>query len=1089
MKLFRLLRGITIALILLSISITVFSQSFPVTGKIINANGEALAGVTIKVKGSNAQTITDAEGAFAINAPAPSSTLIISYVGFTEQEVSLNNRANLSVSMTPLDNSMESVVVIGYGTQKKRNVTGAVSTFDARKVEERPLLRVDQAMVGQLAGVRVKQTTGTPGKGFSIQIRGSGSISGGNEPLYVIDGFPLTVNSSNTGNGSFTTGNPLDNINPNDIETIQILKDAAAAAIYGSRAANGVVIITTKQGRTGKAKVSFNVYGGYNETARKLEMMNGQQWIDQATEVINETYVAQFKSLGATANDDMATRLSRVSGGTTGNSPNFIPDPRWSMPGHPGLRFIDWQDEIERKGQIQNYTISASGGNDFVKYFLSGNYGYQQGFVINTDYKSYSLRANLEVSPTKKLKFGLNIAPTYSISQDPGVEGKDQIFHQALSLAPVQEDTMGLLPNTGKNFEYLWSSSTNSPYGKLTYNKGANKRYRTLGSIYGEYQIVKGLSFRSSVNLDNVDNIATTYVPYVTTGRAQQVMNANGTVVNGATNTRIFTGTNNLLASTSGTYRSYRRQTFVNENTLTYNAVFKTDHSINVLGGFAYNQDRLDQSSISSSGGYTSAAIQTLNAAAAVTGNTTSTQSVLISYFGRLQYGYKDKYLLSGSLRRDGSSRFGINNQFGTFPSASLKWIITQENFMSSIPLFSDLALRGSWGVNGNDNLPNDYASIATIGSSGYVLGSTPAVVIGQTPNVLANPDLKWEKSQTYDFGIDFGILKNRITGSFDYYDKLNTDLLLNVQVPEATGFQTYLTNVGSVRNIGQELEITSRNIVGKLQWTTSINLTHNTNKIEALAPGQNQIIIPNGFTVSDAILRVGSPINSIYVLKVLGFLTAKDIADKVATYGPNEQPGDFKFEDLDGDGKITEADKQIVGHPNPDYTYGITNTVRYKGFDLNVLIQGQWGGSIYSQFGRSITRPGQGRSDNHPASFVDRWYSETNQGEGRFSKAYSTFNSPITAATDWLYPSDYVRVRNITLGYNLKQAFKKNFLQDARIYLTLENFFGHDEYVNGLNPEATNTGISTNSAYPEAGDYGAMPLSKSLIVGLNITF
>lgn len=683
---------------------------------------------------------------------------------------------------------------------------------------------------------------------------------------------------------------------------------------------------------------------------------------------------------------------------------------------------------------------------------------------------------------------GINVAPTYSIAQDPGVEGKDQIFHQALSLAPVQEDSVGLFPNTGKNFEYLWSNSTNSPYGKLIYNKGTNKRYRSIGTMYGELQIIPGLTFKSSINLDNVDNIGTTYVPYTTTGRAQQVMNANGTV-SVTSNPRIFTGTNNLLANTSGTYRSYRRQTFVNENTFTYNTVIKREHSINVLAGFAYNWDHLDQTSLNSSGGYTSAAIQTLNAASAVTGNTTSTQSVLISYFGRLQYGYKDKYFLSGSLRRDGSSRFGINNQFGTFPSASIKWIVTQEDFMKSLSVLSDLGIRASYGVNGNDNLPNDYASIATIGSAGYVFGSPPAVAIGQTPNVLANPNLKWEKSRTYDFGIDFGILRNRITGSFDYYNKLNTDLLLNVQVPEATGFASYLTNVGSVRNIGQELEITSRNLVGKqLQWTTSINLTHNTNKIVALAPGQTQIIIPNGFTVSDAILRVGSPINSIYVLKVIGFLTAKDITDGVPMYN-TEQPGDFKIEDLDHDGKITESDKQIVGHPNPDYTYGVTNTVRYKGFDLSVLVQGQWGGSIYSQFGRSISRVGQGRSDNHPASYVNRWHSETDLGEGRFSKAYATFNSPITAFSDWLYPSDYIRVRNITLGYNLNGLFKKNFMQVARVYFTLENFFGHDKYVNGLNPEATNTAISSNGAYPEAGDYGAMPLSKSLILGLNITF
>lgn len=1055
-----------------------------VIGKVTDENARGLEGVTVQVKETLTNVLTETDGSFRITVPNSNSILIFSFVGFATQEVSIKGQSLVNVSLSLDARGMDEVVVIGYGTQKRKNVTGAVSSFDARKLEERPILRVDQALVGQLAGVRVKQTTGTPGKGFSIQIRGSGSISGGNEPLYVIDGFPLTVNSSNVSNGSFSTGNPLDNINPNDIASIEVLKDAAAAAIYGSRASNGVVIITTKQGKTGKAKISFNVYGGYNQTAKKLEMMNGQQWIDQATEVINATYVKQFASVGALATDNMATRLAR----TGGNNPNYIPDPRWSMPGHPGLAFIDWQDAIERKGQIQNYEISASGGNDVVKYFLSGNYGYQQGFVIQSDYKSYSLRANLEVNPSKNLKFGINIAPTYSISQDPGIEGKDQIFHQALSLSPVQEDTVGFFPNTGKNFEYLWSSSTNSPYGKLTYNKGTNKRYRTIGTIFGEYQIIKGLSFRSSVNLDNVDNIATTYVPYGTSGRATVSMNSSGAVLAG-TNARIFTGTNNLLAATSGTYRSYRRQTFVNENTLTYNTVFKKDHSINLLAGYSYNWDRFDQSSLSSSGGYTSAAIQTLNSAAAVTGNTTSSQSVLISYFGRLLYGYQGKYLLSASLRRDGSSRFGTNNKFGIFPSASLKWIVTEENFMKAVPVISDLKIRASYGVNGNDNLPNDYASIATIGSSGYVLGSTPAVVIGQTPNVLANPDLKWEKSQTYDFGIDFGILRNRITGSIDYYNKLNTDLLLNVQVPSATGFTSYLNNVGSVRNIGQELEITSRNTVGKFQWTTSINFTHNTNKIEALAPGQTQIIIPNGFTVSDAILRVGSSINSIYVLKVLGFLTAKDIADNVATYGPNQQPGDFKLQDLDGDGKITEADKQIVGHPNPDYTYGITNTVRYKGFDLNVLVQGQWGGSIYSQFGRSISRAGQGRSDNHPISFVDRWYSESNQGSGRFSKAYSTFNSPISAFTDWLYPSDYIRVRNITLGYNLKSLIKKNFIQDARVYFTLENFFGHDKYVNGLNPEATNTTISSNGAYPEAGDYGAMPLPKSLIFGLNLTF
>ncbi|MEO7045804.1 MAG: TonB-dependent receptor [Ferruginibacter sp.] len=1046
-------------------------NNFSIKGKVTDDSGADLAGVTVTVKGTSVSTLTSSDGSYQVNLLPGKKSLTFSYVGYESQTVSIDNRDVINVSMGISQKELENVVVIGYGTQKRKDVTGAVSSFDAKKLEERPIERIDQALVGQMAGVTVKQTTGIPGKAFSVQIRGSGSISGGNEPLYVIDGFPLTPNSSNTGNGSFSTGNPLDNINPNDIESIQVLKDAAAAAIYGSRASNGVVLITTKQGHTGKPKISFNVYGGNNQASKKLQMQNGDEWIATATEVINAQYLAQYGAAGATVNDDYATRLA-FNGGAF--NANYLLDPRWSMPGHPGLEYVDWQNAIERKGQTENYELSASGATNAVKYYVSGNYANQDGFVTGVGYRAYSLRANLEANVSKKLKFGVNVAPTYSITQDPGVEGKDNIFHQALSLGPVQEDTMGLLVNSLSEGQYAWSGSNNSPYAKLLYRKGTSKKYRTLGTIYGEYQIIPGLVFRSSVNLDNTDNTTTAYSPYVIAGTQAA---------------RTFTGSNNLLAATSGSYSSYRRQTFVNENTLTYNTVIKNDHSINLLAGYSYNLDRFDAASMSSNGGFTSAVIQTLNAAAAVTGNTTSTKSILISYFGRVLYNYKSKYYVSGSLRRDGSSRFGINNQFGIFPSASLKWIATQENFMQGVPVISDLSLRASYGVNGNNNLPNDYASIATIGSAGYVLGSPQAAAIGQSPNVLANPNLKWEKSQTYDFGLDFGILKNRITGSFDVYNKLNTDLLLNVQVPEATGFQSALTNVGSVRNIGQELEITSHNMVGEFEWNTTVNIAHNSNKIVALAPGQTQIIIPNSFDVSNAILRVGSAINSVYVLKTIGFLSAKDIADNVAQYGTKEQVGDFKYQDTNGDGIITEADKVIVGHPNPNYTYGITNTFRYKGFDLNVFVQGQSGGTIYSELGRALTRAGQGRTDNRPASYNNRWKSPTDQGDGRFSKAYATFLSPITSATDWVYPSDYIRVRNISLGYNLKNVFKADYVQSARIYFTLENFFGHDKYTNGLNPEAANTTVSSNGAYPEAGDYGALPLPKSLIFGLNVTF
>ncbi|MEN9684504.1 MAG: hypothetical protein RLZZ28_290 [Bacteroidota bacterium] len=1052
---------------------SIFAQQKQIKGTVTDNAGAGIADVTVSVKGTATKAKTDTKGAFVINTSGTKSVdLVFTHVNFQEKTLTVSG-ADGSVSLEKSTKQLDEVIVVGYGTQKKGTVTGAVSTLKNENLHERAITRIDQALVGQLAGVTVKQTTGVPGKAFSIQVRGSGSISGGNEPLYVIDGFPLAVNSSNTGNGTFATGNPLDNINPNDIESIEVLKDAAAAAIYGSRASNGVVMITTKKGQIGRAKINVNTYVGYNQAAKKLDMLNGQQWIDRAIEIIDANYMRFYGAAGATTADNNATRAAKVGLAPGAISTAYMYDPRWVQPGHPGLSFWDWQDVIERKGLMQNHEISASGGTEAIKYFISGNYADQNGYVVNLGYKSYSARANVEFTASRKLKFGLNIAPTYSVTQDPGVEGKDNIFHQALSMSPVQEDSVGALPNIGKNAQYAWSNSTNAPLGKLQNNVGTTKRYRTLATLFGEYEIIKGLNFRTSVNFDNTDNATNSYVPYITTGSQAS---------------RTFTGSNNILSATSGSYSSYRRQTFVNENTINYSTNFKGIHSLNILVGQSYNFDRLDRTALNSSGGYTSAVIQTLNAAAAVTGNTTSTQSVLLSYFSRLQYAYNDKYLLSASLRRDGSSRFGSSSQYGTFPSVSVGWRMTQENFMKSLPVFSNLKLRASYGVNGNNNI-GDYPSIPTLGSGGYVFGTTQAAAIGQTPNVLANPNLQWERSQTFNIGFEFGLFNNRIVGSFDYYNKLNTQLLLNVQVPEVTGFQTYLSNIGSVRNIGEELQVSSRNLIGKFEWNTTLNLSHNGNKIESLAPGQSQIIIPNGFEVSDQILRVGSALNSVYVLKNIGFITQDDLNKKVALYSTGQGVGDIRYEDLNGDGVITEADKQIMGHPNPDYTYGITNTFRYKGFDLSILIQGQSGGSIYSQLGRALTRPGQGATDNAPASYMQRWFSPDNQGEGRFGKAYSFYNSPIVAASDWLYSSDYIRVRNITLGYNLKNLIKSSAIQGARVYFTLENFFGKDKYYNGLNPESANTAISSNGAYPQAGDYGGMPLAKSLIFGLNFSF
>ncbi len=1036
-------------------------QTNKISGKVIDSAGLPLPGVSVVVKKTTNGVITDMNGQYNLSNVPAGATVSFSFVGMRSQEIVVTNQTVINVTMEDESIGIEEVVAVGYGTQKKRDVVGASASFKADKIDERPLVRIDQALVGQMAGVQVKQTSGALGKAFSIQVRGTGSISAGNEPLYVIDGFPLAAANPNS-SGNYANGNPLDNINPNDIESIQVLKDAASAAIYGSRAANGVVLITTKHGKSGKPQITLNSYVGYNQANRKLDMLNAEEWIDRATEMINAQWVAS--GTGRLASQSTAERRQIL--GLSGNAynTNYMIDDRWNMPGHPGLNYIDWQNEAFRKGLVQNYQVSANGGNDVVKYYVSVNTVGQEGMVIGMNHKSYSARANVEVKANDKLKFGINLTPTYSETNDPGVEGKDNILHQLVSYSPVQEDTMKLYPNSFDYGQYKWSTSANSPIAKLENKIGLTKRFRTLTSIFGEYEIIKNLFFKSTLNFDNTDNTAKSYVPYSIASSLSARLSQ-------------------LTVLTSGSLNSYKKQTFVNENTLSYSKTLFEDHNINLLAGASYNSDKLDVSNMSSNGGFNSYVITTLNAANGITGNSSETKNVLLSYFGRAQYSYKDKYLLSASIRRDGSSRFGSNSKWGIFPSASVGWRISEENFMKSIKVINDLKLRGSWGKSGNYNI-GDYSSIPVLANYNYTFNSGQAT--GQAPNAITNPDITWEESKTYDVGFDIGLFGSRITGSFDYYNKLNYNLLLNVPIPQSTGFSTSLNNVGKVRNQGWEIELTSRNMTGKFQWTTMANLSHNANKVVELASGQTQILIPSLFDISHSILKVGEQMNSIYVVKQIGILSQADIDNKVARYG-TETVGDPKYFDANNDGLIDANDRIIVGHPNPSYNWGITNTFKYKGFDLSILVQGQSGGSIYSLLGRALGRTGQGVVDNALGFYRDRWRSAEDPGAGTVGKAYSTFGR--IKNTDWMYSSDYWRIRNITLGYDLGQKLHNKILTGARVYVTAENWFGKDKYYGGFNPEATNTDLSGNSSFPEAGDYGGLPLAKSLILGLNLTF
>ncbi|WP_157206262.1 SusC/RagA family TonB-linked outer membrane protein [Mariniflexile maritimum] len=1024
-----------------------FAQEKKVSGTVTDLSNLPLPGVNIIIKGTKKGASSDFDGNYSISATA-GQTLVFSYVGFKSKELVVGSANTYNISLETDDEVLDEVVIVGYGTQKRTMTTGAVSSIKTENFVERPISRVDQGLIGQIAGVRVKQTSGLPGQPFSINIRGTGSISAGNEPLYVIDGFPIHTEGSSS-SGGFGNGSPLDNMNPNDIASVEILKDAAAAAIYGSRASNGVVLITTKRGKSGKAKFTFNTYSGVSKEVKRVDMLSAEGWIDRAKNMIDTQWVASGIA-GASADQTVDERRVLYNAARNPDlGPNefntgFMYDPRWDVPGHPGLDYINWQDIIFRRGEFNNYQVSASGATDAVNYYVSGNYQKNKGYIIGTDYSLYSARANVDINLSDSFKIGINISPSYSIKNDPGVEGKDNVIHKALGATPVFESTVN---ENGEKYttKYAWGSSTTNMLPLLS-RVGKNSMFRNLLSGYASYNIFNNLTLKSTINFDNSDNTTETYTP------------------------------NDVLTSIRGGYSTYRRQNIVNENTLTYRTTIADAHNVTLLAGQSYSAYQITRSSLSSGNLYNSFTIQTLPNGSI--GYTNSEKNVQISYFGRLQYDYKEKYLLSASLRRDGSSKFGFEQRWGTFPSVSLGWRVTEENFMKNVSWLSELKLRGSSGINGSNNIGN-YAAFSTLGSYNYALGG--ATGLGQGVSGIPNPFLHWEESKTNDIGMDFGLLKNRITGVFDYYKKTNTDLLLQVPALASSGYTSYLSNIGEVENTGWEFELTSVNISNNdFQWKTSANISHNENKVLALGPDQDKIEIGSswGGGVPFYKLEVGKPMYTIFGIKQDGVVTQADIDAGGTTWGGKALVlGDPRYVDQNGDKKITTDDRVDLGNPTPKYTWGVTNTFKYKDFDLNVLVEGQNGGYIYSLLSRGINRTGMGAVENNldvDPAVRGNW--KTNFG--------------YVPNTDWLYKSDYVSIRNITLGYDLSKALKSiSRIDNARLYLSLENWFYWDKYDGGFNPEATNTSGSSDSRYPVPADYGGAPLAKSLVVGLNINF
>lgn len=1040
MKKIALLRN-ALGISLLLISIFSFAQNnFTVHGKVTDEKGKPVEGVSVQVKGTSNATATDNKGNYSITAPSSNAVLVISSVGYQEQEVPVNNRSLLNFSLTTSTSTLNDVVVVGYGTQRKRDVTGSVAQLNASQFEDRPIARIEQAMQGQMAGVQVRATTGSPGASLQIRVRGTASVNASNDPLYVVDGIPV---------------DNLDDLNPDDIQSINVLKDAASTAIYGSRGTNGVVLITTKQGQAGKTKFTFNSYYGIQQLANKMDLLSAQEWIDLTTQIEDSNYVRRGRQLGKTwsAGDPIAVRQQNL--GITGRDANYIPDSRWAY-GTDSLDFIDWQDAFYRNAPIMNYQLTASGGTNKLTYRISGNYLDQDGIADRTNYKLFSIRANLEANLTDYLKMGLELSPSYSWSTGGNVDGKDAQSHHVLAMIPVAEQDAGLNSGIAPWGTYYWAGSTQSPiaYQRLTTNE--LNRQRLLSNMYLQAKITNGLSLKVTGAWNTNQSNQKVYHPSI--------------------------GLNQLPgANSSGSYNTGNSQYYLFESLLTYNRQFG-DHHINVIAGYTAEETK-SVNTYQNASKFANDDLTTLNnATSTVTRSlTTELKRTLVSYLTRLQYNYKDKYLLSASFRRDGSSKFGANTKWGNFPSVGVGWDVARESFMLPVSWVSQLKLRASFGENGNNGIP-DYIAYGGIGAANYSFGN--ALANGYVATSISNPDLHWEKTRSTDVGADMGFINNRVNLSVDYYYKLTTDMLLNVPFALATGFSSGWQNIGHMYNKGWEFELNTQNIKAhNFQWQTSINLSLNKNQILAL--GQGDAPIHGGFSNLTQIDQVGKPIGEFYMYKAIGvYKDDNDLAN--SPHMSKNIVGDVKYADISGpngkpDGIIDSYDRTLLGQPDPKYTWGFYNSFKYHEFDLSFLIQGAGGNQIYDLIGRAIDRPSMGFRANALGRWRNRWRSPSDPGDGFTPRIDGTTGGLYDSR--WLYDATYARFKNITIGYDLPNGTIKG-IASARVYVSGENlFYIHNKDYGGYSPEEDNN--VSNASY----EYGAYPSARTFTIGINLGF
>ena len=1022
-----------------------------VSGQVLDqSNNQPLAGVSIQVKGGSTGTTSDNSGNFTLRV-AGNATLVFSFIGYDDSEVPVRNRSTVDVTLTRGTSSLNEVIVVGYGTQTKKDVTGSVASVGAKQLQDRAVVSFSEAMAGQVAGVQVQQTSAAPGGGISLKIRGTGSITAGNQPLYVVDGVPLD-NSVNTASaqggdiGDQSPVNPLAAINPGDIQSIDVLKDAAATSIYGSRGANGVVIITTKQGVAGRSQINVNASYGWQDVAKKIGIMTNQEYAQRQIDMRN----INWERAGGNASDPNSVR----------SSPSYkIADEFKNAASQP---YTDWQNLLYRRAPMQNYQLSSSGGTDNVRYYISGNYQDQEGIVINSGYKKYAFRTNIDAKVSDRIHVGLRLSPSYTmnrIATTGGIQDYGAVATTVIGTSP-------LYPARNADGTYATSYTLHFDDGTaqdiiynnaLAFGEGIQNtmnQFSTIGTLFTTIDIVKNLTFKTSANAD----------------------------VNVFNNNKFSPSFISVNPSYGRSY-SATNVSWINENTLTYSNTFAQKHNLTVLAGLTEQKSSFSSTAVNANS-FPNDLVPTLNAGIVTGGNSLRSQWSLVSLLSRVTYNYNQKYLLTATFRRDGSSRFGSDNKWGNFPSASVGWRIGQEKFMKSVKAVSELKLRASYGLIGNNQIP-DYASVGLIYGSNYILGSGDGYVAsGLAQGSLGNPLLGWEKAKEVDLGLDFGLFQNRVYLTLDYYNKLTSDLLLNVPVPLSTGYETALRNLGELRNKGLEVALETRNVQSKnFTWTSNFNISFNTNKVEALGAGGTPIIVANRAQENSLthITQIGSTLGSFYGYIYDGVFNSQADVDKYA-HLDGTYPGDAKFRDLNNDGVINDLDKTIIGTNIPKFTYGFNNSFTYRNFDLGILLQGVQDVDVINLTKRSNYR-------NIGSDFNNYWRSPEEPGNG---KTFEPGNSPNNRTiSSWLVEdASFLRIKNVTLGYRFGKVLNGTFLKNARLFVNVQNLYTFTKY-SGYNPEVNTTEgdpyIST--ALTPGIDYGTYPMSRTIIFGLNLGF